>query len=212
MKILARFVLAALAVAAITPGLVAQRGMFQAPDFQGMWNPVVGSGGTYETQSKSGEKSQMDIFLLGKDSAGGKDAYWMEIVTSDRKNPSTPFIIKSLYSFDGGTMEISKTVIQMGGRPPMEVPMQATASKKITVDVRKKGTNLGTETITTPAGEFACEHWRSEEGNDMWLSAQVPPYGLVKNNSKDGASTVLVHVITGAKDKIVGTPQPMMAR
>ena len=121
MKIFARFVLAALALAAITPALTAQRGMFQAPELQGMWNPVAGSGGTYQTQTKSGEKSQMDIFLLGKDTVGGKNAYWMEIAMPNPKAPDSSIIIKSLYSFDGTSLETSKVIIQLGGRPPMEI-------------------------------------------------------------------------------------------
>ncbi len=212
MKIFARFVLAALALAAITPALTAQRGMFQAPELQGMWNPVAGSGGTYQTQTKSGEKSQMDIFLLGKDTVGGKNAYWMEIAMPNPKAPDSSIIIKSLYSFDGTSLETSKVIIQLGGRPPMEMPMQGSSMRKITPDVRGKGTNVGAESVTTPAGTFACEHWRSEDGNDVWLSSQVPPYGLVKSSSKDGASLELIKVITGAKDKIVGTPQPIMSR
>ena len=212
MKIFARFVLAALALAAITPALTAQRGMFQAPELQGLWNPVAGSGGSYQTQTKSGEKSQMDIFLLGKDSAAGKDAYWIEIAMPNPKSPDSSIIIKSLYSFDGTSLETSKVIIQLGGRPPMEMPMQGSSVRKITPDVRGKGTNVGAESITTPAGTFACEHWRSEDGNDVWVSAQVPPYGLVKSSSKDGASMELIKVITGAKDRIVGTPQPIMSR
>jgi hypothetical protein len=212
MRILVRFVLGVLALTAITPGLVAQRGMFQAPELQGMWNPVAGAGGSYETQSKTGEKSHMDIFLLGKDTLGGKDAYWIEIAMPNPKSPDSSFVIKSLYSFDGTTLETSKVIMQIGGRPPMEVPMQASSVHKITPDIRSKGTNVGAESITTPSGTFACEHWRSEDGSNVWVSAQVPPYGLVKSESKDGGSLVLVKVITNAKDRIVGTPQPMMSR
>jgi len=212
MKILARLVLVALALTAITPALVAQHGMFQAPELQGMWNPVAGAGGSYETQSKSGEKSHMDIFLLGKDSLAGKDAYWIEIAMPNPKSPDSSFIIKSLYSFDGTSLETSRVIMQIGGKPPMELPMQAASVRKIAPDIRGKGTSVGAESITTPAGTFACEHWRSEDGNNVWVSAQVPPYGLVKSESKDGASMVLVKVITGAKDRIVGTPQSIMSR
>src|SRR5271155_998513 len=119
MKIFARLVLAGLAVAAFTPALVAQRGMFQAPELQGMWNPVAGAGGSYETQSKSGEKSHMDIFLLGKDTLGGKDAYWIEIAMPNPKSPDSSFVIKSLYSFDGTTLETSKAIMQIGGGAPL---------------------------------------------------------------------------------------------
>src|ERR1700722_4188220 len=143
MKILARLALAALALAAITPALTAQRGMFQAPELQGMWNPVAGSGGSYETQTKSGEKSQMDIFLLGKDAAAGKDAYWIEIAMPNPKSPGSSNVIKSLYSFDGPSRQTSKVIIQLAGRPPMELPMQASSMRKITPDIRKKGTKGG---------------------------------------------------------------------
>ncbi|MBI1737719.1 MAG: hypothetical protein HYR58_00540 [Acidobacteria bacterium] len=69
-------------------------------------------------------------------------------------------------------------------------------------DFRKQAVLLGTEVITTPAGTFTCEHWRSvSDKTDIWLSAEVPPLGLVKKSSASG-NVALVRIITNAKPRL----------
>lgn len=48
------------------------------------------------------------------------------------------------------------------------------------------------------------ERW----GREFWVSKQVTPIGLVKSVQKAGQTVVLVKVVTNAKDKISGIPQP----
>jgi len=75
-------------------------------------------------------------------------------------------------------------------------------------DFREGGENVGAESVTTPAGTFDTEHWRSKDGVNAWISPKVGPWGLVKSASAD-SSMVLVKVVTDAKSHVVGTPQSM---
>src|SRR5574341_1236750 len=48
-------------------------------------------------------------------------------------------------------------------------------------DVREKAERVGSESITTPAGTFQCEHLQKKDGSgDVWISDKVAPWGLVK--------------------------------
>ena len=69
------------AVLAMLP-MVASAQMFgrsQAPSWRGVWNPVVGAGGTYEVTKKDGTKTTMEMAIVGKESVDGKDGYWFEV-------------------------------------------------------------------------------------------------------------------------------------
>jgi hypothetical protein len=110
---------------------------------------------------------------------------------------------------NGPDTQISRMIMQMPGRPPMEMPTQMMHQDRTpqTADVRTGGEDLGSETITVPAGTFTCQHYRSKSGGEVWISQKVSPYGLVKSKSND-SSMELIKVISGAKDQITGTPQP----
>jgi len=100
-------------------------------------------------------------------------------------------------------------IMQMPGRPPMEMPTQMMHQDHApqAADVRTGGEDLGSETITVPAGTFTCQHYKTKSGGEVWVSQKVSPYGLVKSKSND-TSMELTKVITGATDQITGTPQP----
>jgi hypothetical protein len=93
----------------------------------------------------------------------------------------------------------------------MEMPQQMTgrmANQSVPSDIRSVAEDVGSESITVPAGTFSCEHYRMKDGSgDSWVSNKVAPFGVVKHQGKD-STMVLTKVITGAKDKIIGTPQP----
>jgi hypothetical protein len=181
---------------------------FHAPQMRGLWNPVVGNGATYQLKSSNGKDTQMEWAVVAKESVDGKDGFWMEMTTSDSSGRGAGMVVKDLMMFDGNDMTIQKIVMQMPGRPPMEMPMQMSqmGSHKQITDVSHDSEDVGKETITTPAGTFECEHYRSKDGGDAWVSPKVSPFGLVKSQSKDTSMT-LVSVTTDAKDKITGTPQ-----
>jgi hypothetical protein len=200
-RALTAFLLPLLATAA-----AAQMGRFSEPHVMGFWNPVVGEGAVYEMQSAKGDKSDMQIAIIGKEQVDGKDAYWYEMSVN---RGSGQMIMKSLMVLNGTDTHVSRMIMQTPGRPPMEMPTQMIPENRSTqpADIRSDAEDLGSETITVPAGTFTCEHYRTKSGGEVWISRKVSPYGLVKSKSND-SSMELTKVITGAKDQITGTPQP----
>jgi hypothetical protein len=181
------------------------------PDFRGVFSPVVGSGATYEVDSK-GVKRNIEITVVGKEDVEGKPGYWMEIGLNDPRAGGQMYI-KNLMVIDGKSGNLSRTIIQAPGRPPMEISGMAAmmnrgqAQKPTSTDFRDQAELVGTEDVTTPAGTFSCQHYRAKDGSgDVWVSTKVTPWGLVKATGKDGGMT-LASVVTDAKDHITGTPQ-----
>ena len=206
MKLSWRYTVTACVLALVASAASAQMGRFSQPHVPGFWNPVVGEGAEYEMQSAKGDKSNMQITIVGKDSVDGKDAYWYEM-SFNRGNGQ--MVMKQLMVLSGPDTQISRMIVQMPGRPPMELPTQMMHQDRApqAADVRTGGEDLGSETITVPAGTFTCQHYRSKSGGEVWVSQKVSPYGLVKSKSND-SSMELTKVITGARDQITGTPQP----
>lgn len=191
-------------------GANAQMGMRSGPpDIRGVWNPIIGAGAEYEMQSEKNEKSNMEFTIVSKENVGGKEAYWFEITMTSPKTRGE-MVMKYLYAVEGGNIQITKTIMQMPGHPPMEMPAAMTHGNKTpqSADFRTQAEDVGSEPVTTPAGTFACEHYRMKDGSgEFWISPKVTPWGLVKYQGKN-STMVVTKVITGAKDKITGTPQP----
>jgi hypothetical protein len=204
-----RFGVACLVVAAMAVAASAQMGMRGAPQLRGILNPVVGSGGQYEITTAKGEKMSMEMVIVGKETVDGKDAYWFENTMSNAQMGGE-MITKALTVVNGSDTVVSRIIMQMPNRPPMEMPAQMVQmhGQKKPTDIRSEAEDVGPESVTTPAGTFATEHYRMKDGSgDMWIAAKAGPYGLVKFQGKD-TTMLLTKVITDGKDKITGTPQP----
>jgi hypothetical protein len=208
MKMAARFGCLGVLFAMLPGFATAQMGMHAGPAMRGIFNPVVGSGGQYEMTTEKGTKMEMEIAIVGKESVGGKDGYWFEMAMSNTSMGQ--MVTKTLTVVDGTDTVVSRMIMQMGNHPPMEMPtqMSKTSAQKQPADIRDRADDLGSESITTPAGTFTAEHYKMKDGSgDAWVAAKAGPYGLVKFQGKD-STMVLTKVITDAKDKITGTPQP----
>lgn len=207
MRAVGLWTVAAIFCLAGAASISAQMGMRSAHLPPGVFNPVMGGGARYETTDSDGRKTNMEFSLIGKESVGAKDGYWIEW---DLPDTSMGNVLAKELVVIGDTMVISRAIIQMAGRPPMALPEQMTSGMDIKPsDIRAKADDLGKESITVPAGTFSCEHYRAKDGSgDTWISSKVAPFGLVKNQEKEGRTTVLVKTFTDAKDKITGTPQP----
>jgi len=194
-------------LAVVATAASAQMGHFSAPHVSGFWNPVMGAGAEYQIQPAKGDKSNIQITIVGKEAVEGKDAYWYEM-SFDRANGQM-MVFKQLMVLNGADTQISRMIMQMPGRPPMEMPTQMMHQDRApqTADVRTGGEDLGSDTITVPAGTFTCQHYKTKSGGEVWISPKVSPYGLVKSKSND-TTMELTKLITGAKDQITGTPQP----
>ncbi|MFZ0519951.1 MAG: hypothetical protein WAL95_02945 [Candidatus Acidiferrales bacterium] len=204
-----RIGVACFVVVAMALGASAQMGMRNAPQLRGILNPVVGSGGQYEVTTAKGEKMTMEMVIVGKESVDGKDAYWFENTISSAQMGGD-MITKSLTVVNGSDTAVSRIIMQMPNRPPMEMPAQMVQmhGQKRPTDIRSDAEDVGPESVTTPAGTFAAEHYKMKDGSgDMWIAAKAGPYGLVKFQGKD-TTMLLTKVIADGKDKITGTPQP----
>lgn len=118
-----RFGVACFVVVAMALGASAQMGMRNAPQLRGILNPVVGSGGQYEVTTAKGDKITMEMVIVGKESVDGKDAYWFENTISGAQMGGD-VITKSLTVVNGSDTSVSRIIMQMPNRPPMEMPAQ----------------------------------------------------------------------------------------
>jgi hypothetical protein len=181
-------------------------------DVSGIWHPVVGTGALYEFTKGEGQKTQVEITIVGKEDVNGKPAYWMEISMPDPRSGGNIYVKNLVAPGDTGLIS-SRMIMQPAGRDPMEMDMNMMkmAGRGMTdtpSDIREKSERVGTESITVPAGTFSCEHYRAKDGTgDAWLSDKVSPWGLVKTQGKKGDEIVLTKILTDAKDHITGTPK-----
>jgi len=183
-------------------------------DWRVPWVPegfkaVVGSGALYTVTEKDRPKASLSYTLafvvVGKEGVDGTEGYWLESRFSGL-GILVPLVEKLLIVVRGKKRFVKRSISQRLGGPPLELPKEHPTDK---LDHLTPGAiaerpwippppkKVGTETITVPAGTFECEHYRgkTETGAvaDVWISAQVTPYGVVKMVSKD--RTVLLQKV-----------------
>jgi len=194
-------------------GLAGAQRMAQAPSMPGEFKPVVGAGAQYEVTTKKNEKVNWAYAVVGKETVGGAEGYWLEMRLEGGKEGG--MVMKHLLVVRGGKAEVKRMIVQTPGQPPMEMPMgmmggmmprgQQAASEQ------NLGERVGTETVTVPAGTFLCDHYRSKSGKtpaDVWVSTKISPYGLVKMVSED-STLVLTKVLANETTRIKGEPQKL---
>jgi hypothetical protein len=185
---------------------VAGQSVFRPPQMPGTFRPVVGSGATYQITNPNSPEAQFSYAVVGKEG----DSYWMEIRSKTAKGG---MVMKQLMSAPGGgqTPQIQRMIMQAAGQSPMEMPVSMLKG----AGSYPLGEKVDTETITVPAGKFECEHYRSVsngKNSDVWVSAKVSPYGLVRRVSgetKMELQKVLAHEtsqISGEPMKLPGFP------
>ena len=208
MKIISAIILSSFLALAFTLTASAQGplGASMGPLPRGMFNPVVGSGAQYEIQPNGKDKMTVEIDVVGKEPVNGKDGYWFETAFDSHMGQ---MLMKMLMLSDAANSTVAKMIMQMQGRPPMEMPVQMMGQRaQQTYDLRDKADKVGSESVTVPAGTFTADHYHMKDGSgDFWVSDKVSPYGVIKGQGKD-FSMVLTKVVTDAKDKITGTPVP----
>ncbi|MGB9244887.1 MAG: hypothetical protein WCC03_16165 [Candidatus Acidiferrales bacterium] len=206
LSVLAAIVFCALGLASTSDAQMMRGG--GPPQFAGVFNPKVGVGAAYEVQTQDGKKT-MEMAIVGKETVDGKDAYWWEMAMPDQR-AGGEMVFKTLLVMDGENTHASKMIMQFPSRPPMEMPagMGRGDHSRVPTDARNDAEDLGSESVTVPAGTFTAEHYRAKDGSaDTWVAKNAGPYGLVKHQGKD-TTMVLTKVYSDYKDKITGTPQP----
>jgi hypothetical protein len=196
----------ALAALSFSSPLHAQMGMdfFKKPAIADIFKPVVGAGAVYETDH-NGNKSPMEMTIVGKDSVDGKDAFWLEFGHSGGGSNAMTYG-KVLVTADD--FQFHRMIVQPPGQPqPIEVVVSPDMTRRNKINEEmEKWHKVGTESVTVPAGTFSCDHWSRDDGKgDAWVSSKIPPMSLVKEIDS-GNTIVLVKLISDAKDHITGTP------
>jgi len=144
--------------------------------------------------------------VVDSEMVGTQKGYWMEVghsEGSDEKKYAKLLVTPDDFVFH-------KMVMVMPGSPqPILMDMDERRGDKQRNELKDnldKWHQVGSETITVPAGTFSCEHWTKDDGKgDVWVSSKVSPLALVKS-VEDGRTMVLKQLITGAKTHITGTP------
>lgn len=192
-------------ILALAASAAAQFGRSE-PQIRGVWNPVVGSGAVYEMQEAGGTKHEMQFAVVGSEPVEGKTGYWLEMASQG--GGGTHFVMKQLVVLDGERTRVTRVILQQDDETPMELPIMAQpGGAEQPADVRQLADFVGTEDVTTPAGLFSCRHFRMKDGSgDAWISAKVPPWGMVKSAGREFSMT-LVRIVTDAKTQIHGTPR-----
>jgi hypothetical protein len=186
----------------------------QAPRLLGEFKPVVGSGGQYQMTGKNGTM-KFAYVIVGKEDVEGGKGYWMELRS---ENPGMPgeMVMKQLVVLGGDRPQIKRMIMQMAGRPPVEMPMgmmmgMGARGQGPGGGDTSPGVRVGSETVTVPAGTFQCEHYRKQEPSgpvDVWISSNVSPYGTVKMSSGE-MTMVLEKILSGETSHVLGEPQKM---
>jgi hypothetical protein len=201
---------AALLLLGLVMPVRAQMGMdlFRKPTIAKAFHPVVGKGAEYETTSQrnGGTRTHMmELGVVGKETVNGKDAYWMQFVSSDEKQQN--MVGKSLITPDD--FEFHRIIVQIPGQGAMEMPMSMTGNNHQQVNEQfNDWHSVGMDTVTVPGGTFSCEHWKNDKtGSEVWTSDKVTPFGMVKQVGKDN-SMVLVKILDNVPDRITGPVKP----
>jgi hypothetical protein len=107
-----------------------------------------------------------------------------------------------------GDFQSTRVIMQMPGRPAMEMPLNMTAANREKMESSiVDWHSVGTETVAVPAGTFSCEHWKNDStGGEVWTSDKVTPFGLVKETTKDH-TMILTKVLGDYPDRITGPVQ-----
>jgi hypothetical protein len=198
--------LAAAGYLCLSGSVVGQMGMnlFSKPNIADIFNPVVGSGAAYEMQptDQKGAPSLIEMTIVGKELTPTGEGYWMEVGHTASKDGGALMYSKMLVTKD---FQFTKIVFQQPGQPAMEMPFNPNdMGKNHMKGEMAKWHQVGSETITVPAGTFSCMHWKKDDGaEDVWTSDKVTPMAMVKELGKND-TMVLTKIITGATDHITG--------
>jgi hypothetical protein len=204
MNCMIALMLLASVTASAHPAQTAQgpRGMAPA-DFRGVFNPTVGLGAAYQLETGGNPiMAEMEITVIGKQTVDGKQGYWIEFGALGQQRQ---LYMKMLVLVDGNNISTTRSIIQSSGTSAVELPLPGTP-QTTPADNRENADKIGTESVTTPAGTFNCDHYRAKDGSwDEWLSPKVGPWGLVKTVSK-GNTMTLTRIVSNATDHITGSP------
>jgi hypothetical protein len=188
--------------------------MGSLPKMPGLSNPVVGSGAEYQMTTK-GKDMDVAWAIVGKEDVSGNPGIWIE-TRMQSPDVGGEMVSKMLMVTTGPEAGMKRMIMQQPGQPPMEMTGMmmglmkgGQAQPSSSGGKAEYGELVGTETITVPAGTYACQHNRKQEKSgpvDYWVSDQITPYAMAKMTGPD-VTMVLKKTLTDETTHIKGEPQ-----
>ena len=178
-----------------------------------MSNMAVGAYASWQFQDGT-----MKQAVVGAKEVDGQKHIWFEMAMQENKKGASMVAKFLVPSFDR-LYEVKELVVQPAGEPAMRVPKQMISMmqqnmKDPMAEMRKKCgageepvVDLGTATVTVPAGTFTARHFRAASGEEMWIDMSLA-FPLVKATTDKG-DMILVEHGTDASTAITGPIQDM---
>ena len=150
---------------------------------------------------------------------GNPQELWFELKAATAQGEQIVQLQVPGFPFKGD--EVSQGIVKAMQMPAMRMPdqmlgmMQQQMQSNPMLDVAEqcRGSELiGEEDVTTPAGSMKAWHLKVADGNDAWVSGDVP-FGIVKGTTGEsgGDTMVLTGYGNDATSSITEEPQAMPA-
>jgi hypothetical protein len=174
-----------------------------------MSNMVVGAYASWQMQDGT-----MKQAIVGTKEVDGQKHIWFEMAIQGNKKGASMVAKLLVPSFDR-LNEVKDLIVQPVGEPAMRVPKQMISMlqksmKDPMAEMRKKCdggdesvVDLGTESVTVPAGTFTARHFRAASGEEMWIDMSLA-FPLVKATTGGKGDMVLADHGTDATTGITG--------
>ena len=150
---------------------------------------------------------------------GNPQELWFELKAATAQGEQVVQLQVPSFPFKGD--EVSQGIVKAMQMPAMRMPdqmlsmMQQQMQSNPMLDVAeqcKTSELIGEEDVTTPAGSMKAWHLKVADGNDAWVSGDIP-FGIVKGTSGEsgGDTMVLSGYGSDATSSISEEPQDMPA-
>ncbi len=160
-------------------------GPIKRPNIANIFHPVVGAGAAYERMDHEGNKSTMEMSIVGTEMIGTQQGYWMEVGHTG-KNSQEPAYAKMLVT--PADFAFHKMVFVMpGSDQPMEMDMDGTKGHRDTMNKDlDKWHSVGTDSRWERNLEWLCAREKQSECDRIWGGAQDAPPKVFAVEREDG--------------------------
>lgn len=179
----------------------------------------VGHGDWAEFKMEGPQAAQVSGVRFALVDRGNPQELWFELKAATAQGDQVVQLQVPNFPFDGD--DVSQGIVKAMQLPAMRMPeqmlgmmrqeMQSNPMLDIAEQCRTSEL-VGEEDVTTPAGSMKAWHLKVADGNDAWVSGEVP-FGIVKGTSGEsgGDTMVLTGFGNDARSSISEEPQDMPA-
>lgn len=180
----------------------------------------VGHGDWAEFTMEGPQAAQVSGVRFALIDRGDPSELWFELKAETVQGEQVVQLQVPGFPFKGD--QVTAGIVQAMQMPPMKMPdqmlsmMQQQMQSNPMLDVAEQclaATLVGEETVETPAGSMTAWHIKAADGNDAWVSGDVP-FGIIKGSGGEGAgggTMLLTGYGSDATSSITGEPQDMPA-